>query len=219
MECRPDLRTLVVVPTLLIDPAQIAEQIERLEVHYLANSDGDLRFALLSDWTDAPEENLPGDDDLLAAGVDGIAQLNRRHGSNTKMEASDFSFSTGDRRWNESERKWIGWERKRGKLHELNRLLRGDTDTSFVTSGGRAPSAPSGVRYVITLDADTRLPRGSAWVLVGTIAHPLNRPRFDSRLGRVIEGYALLQPRVTPTLPDRSRGLPLPENFLGARRH
>ena len=74
-----DLRTLVVVPTLLIDPAQIAEQIERLEVHYLGNSDGDLRFALLSDWTDAPQENLPGDDDLLATGVDGIAQLNRRH--------------------------------------------------------------------------------------------------------------------------------------------
>jgi cyclic beta-1,2-glucan glucanotransferase len=200
-----DLRTLVVVPTLLIDPAQIAEQIERLEVHYLANSDGDLRFALLTDWTDAPQENLPGDDDLLAASVDGIAQLNRRHGPAPDGGERFFLFHRR-RRWNESERKWIGWERKRGKLHELNRLLRGDTDTSFVTSGGRAPSAPSGVRYVITLDADTRLPRGSACRLVGTMAHPLNRPRFDSRLGRVIEGYALLQPRVTPTLPTDREG-------------
>ena len=136
-----DLRTLVVVPTLLIDPAQIAEQIERLEVHYLANSDGDLRFALLSDWTDAPEENLPGDDELLAAGVDGIAQLNRRHGP--AADGSErFLLFHRRRRWNESERKWIGWERKRGKLHELNRLLRGATDTSFVPSGGRAPIAP-----------------------------------------------------------------------------
>ena len=87
-----DLRTLVVVPTLLIGPAQIAEQIERLEVHYLANSDGDLRFALLSDWTDAPEENLPGDDDLLAASVDGIAQLNRRHGSSARWERAISPF-------------------------------------------------------------------------------------------------------------------------------
>ena len=200
-----DLRTLVVVPTLLIGPAQIAEQIERLEVHYLANPDGDLRFALLSDWTDAPEENLPGDDDLLAAGVDGIAQLNRRHGS-AQDGSERFLLFHRRRRWNESERKWIGWERKRGKLHELNRLLRGATDTSFVPSSGRAPIAPSGVRYVITLDADTRLPRGAACRLVGTMAHPLNRPRFDRGVGRVIEGYALLQPRVTPTLPTDREG-------------
>ena len=156
-----DLRTLVVVPTLLTGHAQIAEQIERLEVHYLANPDGDLRFALLSDWTDAPQENMPGDDELLAATVDGIAQLNRRHG--LAPDGSErFLLFHRRRGWNESERKWIGWERKRGKLHELNRLLRGATDTTFVPTGGRAPLVPSGVRYVITLDADTRLPRGAA---------------------------------------------------------
>ncbi len=200
-----DLRTLVVVPTLLIGHAQIAEQIERLEVHYLANSDGDLRFALLSDWKDAPQENMPGDDELLAATIDGIARLNRRHGSAPDGSERFFLFHRR-RGWNESERKWIGWERKRGKLHELNRLLRGATDTTFVPTGGRAPIVPSGVRYVITLDADTRLPRGAACRLVGTMAHPLNRPRFDPLVGRVVEGYALLQPRVTPTLPTDREG-------------
>ena len=202
-----DLRTLVVVPTLLTGQAQIAEQIERLEVHYLANSDGDLRFALLSDWTDAPQENMPEDDALLAALVEGIAQLNRQHGP--ALDGSErFFFFHRRRGWNESEGKWIGWERKRGKLHELNRLLRGATDTSFVSAGGRPPLAPSGVRYVITLDADTRLPQGAACRLVGTMAHPLNRPRFDPHVGRVVEGYGVLQPRVTPTLPtDRDGSL------------
>ncbi len=200
-----DLRTLVVVPTLLTGPAQIAEQIEQLEVHYLANPDGDLRFALLSDWIDAPQETMPGDDELLAATVAGIAQLNRSHGLAPDGGERFFLFHRR-RGWNESEQKWIGWERKRGKLHELNRVLRGATDTTFVPTGGGAPIAPSGVRYVITLDADTRLPRGAACRLVGTMAHPLHRPRFDPRIGRVVEGYALLQPRVTPTLPTDREG-------------
>ncbi|HET9885444.1 MAG TPA: glucoamylase family protein, partial [Candidatus Binatia bacterium] len=200
-----DLRTMIVVPTLLIGRAQITEQIERLEVHYLANPDGDLRFALLSDWTDAPHENMPGDDELLAEIVDGIEQLNRRHGF-APDGSERFLLFHRRRCWNDSERSWIGWERKRGKLHELNRLLRGAADTTFLSTGGRAPTVPSGVRYVITLDADTRLPRGSACRLVGTMAHPLNRPRFDPGVGRVVEGYALLQPRVTPTLPTDREG-------------
>jgi len=200
-----DLRTLVAVPTLLTEPAQIAEQIERLEVHYLANSDGDLRFALVTDWLDAPQENMPGDDELLASTVDGIAQLNRRYGP-APDGSRRFLLFHRRRGWNESEQKWIGWERKRGKLHELNRLLRGAKDTSFMPTGAGASPVPSGVRYVITLDADTRLPRGAACRLVGTIAHPLNRPRFDASVGRVVEGYALLQPRVTPTLPIDREG-------------
>ena len=209
-----DLRTLVVVPTLLTGHAQIAEQIERLEVHYLANPDGDLRFALLSDWTDAPQETMPGDDELLVAAIEGIARLNQRHGA-APDGSERFLLFNRRRSWNESERKWIGWERKRGKLHELNRLLRGATDTSFVPTDGRAPLAPSGVRYVITLDADTRLPRGSAARLIGTIAHPLNQPRFDPQVGRVVEGYALLQPRVTPTLPTDREGSLFQRIFSG----
>ena len=200
-----ELRTMVVMPTLLTGQAQVAEHIERLEIHYLANSDGDLRFALLSDWTDASTETLPHDDAILAAAVAGIAQLNQRHGPVVDGSPRFFLFHRR-RTWNESERQWMGWERKRGKLHELNRLLRGATDTTFLLTNDAALTVPSGVRYVITLDADTRLPRGAACRLVGALAHPLNQPRFDPRIGRVVEGYAVLQPRVTPTLPPAGGG-------------
>ena len=209
-----ELRTLVVIPTLLTGQAQIEEQIERLEVHYLANSEGDLRFALLSDWTDAPRETMSGDDGLLAATVEGIARLNQRHGP-APDGGERFLLFHRKRGWNESERKWIGWERKRGKLHELNRLLRGAADTTFLSMGGLAPRVPSGVKYVITLDGDTRLPRGAACRLVGTMVHPLNRPKFDARVGRVIEGYAVLQPRVTPTLPADREGSLFQRVFSG----
>src|SRR6059036_655611 len=194
------LRTMIVVPTLLTDRSEVAELIERLEVHYLANPDGDVRFALLSDWTDAPTESVPGDEETLAAAREGIGRLNSHYGD--ALEGGQrFLLFHRRRLWNESEQTWMGWERKRGKLHELNRLLRGATDTSFLSAGGAAPVAPPDVRYVITLDADTRLPRGAVNRLVGTMAHPLNRPRFDPGTGRVVEGYAVLQPRVTPPLP------------------
>jgi len=100
----------------------------------------------------------------------------------------------------------MGWERKRGKLHELNRLLRGASDTTFLASGGQAPAVPPAVRYVITLDSDTRLPRGAAKRLVGKMAHALNSPCFDAGCGRVVEGYGVLQPRVTPSLPTGREG-------------
>jgi cyclic beta-1,2-glucan synthetase len=195
-----DLRTIVVMPTLLTTPAEIAGHVERLEVHYLANSEGDLRFALLSDWLDAPSETVPGDDGLLAVATDGIAWLNKKYGPVSNGGERFFLFHR-KRLWNECNRKWMGWERKRGKLHELNQLLRGSTGTTFVSVGGSLPTIPSGVRYVITLDADTRLPQGAAARLVGTMAHPLNRPRFSDREGRVVEGYAIVQPRITPSLP------------------
>src|SRR5216110_2098143 len=204
------LGTMVVVPALLTDRVEVDELLERLEVHYLANSDGDLRFALLTDWTDAPTESMPGDEESLAAAREGIAGLNRRYGP-IPGGSQRFLLFHRRRLWNESEQTWMGWERKRGKLHELNRLLRGATDTTFVTSdaspariaGGLSEMGeiPGDVRYVITLDSDTRLPRGAVNRLVGTMAHPLNRPRFDPGTRRVVEGYAVLQPRVTPPLP------------------
>ena len=198
------LRTIVVVPTLLTTRAELEEQVERLEVHYLASQDGDLRFALLSDWTDSATESAPGDDELLGAAAAAIARLNQRHGA--APDGERFLLLHRRRTWNEAQGKWMGWERKRGKLHELNRLLRGATDTTFLADGGAAPVVPAGVRYVITLDADTRLPRGAAKRLVGKMAHALNGPRFDARCGRVVEGYAVLQPRVTPSLPTGREG-------------
>ncbi len=196
-----EFRTMVVVPTLLTGRAGVEEQIERLEVHYLANADGDVRFALLSDWLDARTEHAAGDADILTRARDGIASLNARHGP--APDGGDrFLLYHRRRLWNESEGVWMGWERKRGKLSELNRLLRGATDTTFLATPGIAPG-PTGVRYVITLDADTRMPMGAVKRLVGTMAHPLNRPRLDPTTRRVVEGYAVLQPRVTPPLPGR----------------
>ncbi|HZN02627.1 MAG TPA: glycosyl transferase, partial [Candidatus Polarisedimenticolia bacterium] len=196
----PELRTLVVVPTLLRRRTDIEEQLERLEVHYLANPEGEIHFALLTDWADATTEHVPGDEDLVAELAAGIARLNRRYGI-APSGGPRFLLLHRRRLWNGQERRWIAWERKRGKLHELNRLLRGATDTTFIPIAGRPPAVPQGVRYVITLDADTRLPMGTARRLVGAMAHPLNRPRFDSRKGRVVDGYAILQPRLTPCLP------------------
>ena len=193
------LRTLVAVPTMLTTPEAIEAQIERLEVHYLASPDGDLHFALLSDWLDAAAERLDGDAALLDVAVAGIARLNRRHGP--APGGDRFLLLHRKRVWNAGELRWIGWERKRGKLHELNELLRGATRTNFIDLDGQPPQVPAGVRYVITLDADTRLPRDTVHRLIGKMAHPLNRPRYDAKAGRVVAGYGVMQPRVTPSLP------------------
>jgi cyclic beta-1,2-glucan synthetase len=199
-----ELRTIVAVPTLLTTRAAIEEQIERLEIHHLASPEGDLHFALLSDWVDAEEEHKDSDEFLLAVAIEGIAGLNQRYGAASGGER--FVLLHRRRVWNDSEQRWIGWERKRGKLHELNRLLRGATDTTFIKFNGMVPIVPNDVRYIITLDADTRLPRDTVRRLIGKMAHPLNKPRFDSVTGRVIEGYAVLQPRVTPSLPVGREG-------------
>jgi cyclic beta-1,2-glucan synthetase len=200
----PHLRTMVAVPILLTTQAALEEQIERLEIHHLASPEGELHFALLSDWADAATETVAGDDALLEAAATGIARLNRRYGP--AAGGDRFLLLHRRRVWNEGQKRWIGWERKRGKLHELNRLLRGATDTTFLGIGGRLPAPPAGVRYVITLDADTRMPRETARRLVGKMAHPLNLPRFDAGTRRVVEGYGVLQPRVTPSLPIGREG-------------
>ena len=198
------LRTLVAVPTLLTSVEAVEEQIRRLEIHHLASPEGDLHFALVSDWTDSETEHAEGDAALVAAAAEGVARLNLRHGP--APGGPRFLLLHRRRVWNEGEARWIGWERKRGKLHELNRLLRAATDTTFIDVGAGPPVAPADIRYVVTLDADTRLPRDTVRRLIGKMAHPLNRPRFDAAAGRVVEGYAVLQPRVTPSLPIGQEG-------------
>lgn len=197
------LRTLVVVPTLLTTREAIVAQVELLEVHKLASVDGDVQFALLSDWIDAPSETVEGDHDLLQVAIEEVARLNRRHGP--APGGDRFLLLHRRRLWNEGQRKWIGWERKRGKLRELNRLLRGASDTSFLSIDGHPAQGPDDVRYVITLDADTRLRRDTVRRLIGKMAHPLNQPRHAAS-GRVVEGHAVLQPRVTSALPAAGDG-------------
>ena len=197
-----ELRTMVVVPTLLTHRQAVGEMVDRLEKHYLASRDGDISFALLTDWTDWSSEHRAGDEDLLEQAVQGIGRLKRVYGRTAETvdgAPNRFLLLHRRRKWSEGEGKWIGWERKRGKLHELNRLLRGARDTSFMPLPGQR--IPEGVRYVVTLDSDTRLPYEVVRRLVGKLAHPLNRASFDPERGAVVEGYGILQPRVTPSLP------------------
>ena len=196
----PELRTLVAVPVLLTGPDDLAEHLERLEVHHLSSVGGAVHYALLSDGPDAATETTENDASLFALAAAGIARLNAAYPS---AEDNRFVLLHRRRLWNPSEGCWMGWERKRGKLMELNRLLRGATDTSFLPS---AVSVPQDVRFVITLDADTRLPRDAVQRLIGKLAHPLNRPQFDAEHGRVVDGYGILQPRVTAALPIGHEG-------------
>ncbi len=190
-----DARTLVVVPTLLTSVGGVAALLEHLEVLALGNLDPRVHFAILGDFADAAARDMPEDAAILAAAQAGIEALNARLGEG---RGDRFFLFHRARQWNPGESAWMGWERKRGKLEELNRLLRGATDTSFDVKVGEL-GVLGRVRYCITLDSDTRLPRDAAKKLVGVIAHPLNRPHLDPISGRVTEGYGILQPRVSVT--------------------
>lgn len=196
----PALRTLVAMPTLLTNEADLQEQLDRLEVHHLSSGGGALSYALLTDGVDAQQAETATDEALLSICEKRIEGLNKRYA--TSSHEKRFFLLHRNRIYNAGEHCWMGWERKRGKLHELNKLLRGATDTTFRTP----PCLPKNVHYILTLDADTRLPRGAASKLVGKIAHPLNHPRFDTQQKRVVEGYAILQPRVTQSMPTGERG-------------
>ncbi len=209
-----DLRAIVVVPVLLTGSAAIEKQIERLEDHHLSNPDDNFIFALLSDWQDCDTQHNTTDESLLGSASAGIARLNARYGP--VANSPRFFLLHRRRIWNEGEGMWIGWERKRGKLHELNRLLRDATDTTFLPIDGQLPSLPPGIRYVVTLDADTRLTIGAAKRLVGKMAHPLNQPYFDPHAGVVVRGHGMLQPRVTPSLPIGSEGSLYQRVFSGS---
>ncbi len=199
-------RTLVVVPAMLSRAQEVASLLQQIEQHYLRNPDHNLYFALLTDFGDASQQNLPSDTTLLEQARLGIEALNARYADVGAAPGGPFCMFHRERRWNAQEGRWIGWERKRGKLHELNRWLRGATDTSIIFSIGQADQLRL-VRYVITLDADSILGRDGARRLIGTLAHPLNRAQADPRTGRVVHGYGLLQPRteITPASANYSR--------------
>src|SRR6266581_1490562 len=192
-----DCRTLVVVPTLLTTPNAIQRELDRLEIRYLGNTDANLHFALLTDFADAPRESMPEDEEYIDIVARGIEELNRRYG-----EGRFFLFHRR-RSWSESEQRWIGWERKRGKLEHLNRFLIGESAPElegFLCAGDR--TRLEGIRFVITLDADTQLLRGAARRMIETLAHPLNQARLSPDGRRVIRGYTIIQPSVSATLPS-----------------
>ncbi len=185
-------RTLVVVPMMLLTAESISGEIEKLEVRYFANPGANVWFSLLSDYTDAAEMEMPEDDNLLGLAMKGIEQLNSRHGGGR------FLLFHRTRDWCATEERWIGWERKRGKLEELNSLLNGGQHPDFLRIG----SLPEGIRYVITLDADTQLPHDTALKLIETIAHPLNQVELKADRRNRARGYTIIQPRVSITLPS-----------------
>src|SRR6059036_64720 len=192
-----DCRTLVVVPMLLTTPSAIQNQLSRLEVHYLGNTDPNLRFSLLTDFSDAPRQSMPEDAEYIDIVARGIEELNRRHGA-----GHFFLFHRG-RMWSESEQRWIGWERKRGKLEQLNQFLIGESTPElegFLYAGDRAQL--EGIRFVITLDADTQLLRDTARRMIETLAHPLNRARLSPEGRHVVRGYTIIQPSVSASLPS-----------------
>ncbi len=189
-----DARTLVAVPCLIAKRDDVDELIRNLEVHYLTNPHGEIYFALLSDWRDSPVEESPADLEVLEYAKQEVAELNARY---AHVGRTLFYLLHRRRLYNPAEGCWMGWERKRGKLHEMNLLLRGDRDTSYLPG---ANMVPEDVKYVMTLDADTRLMRDAVTKLVGKLHHPINRPVHDPKSGRVVSGYGLLQPRVTPSL-------------------
>jgi cyclic beta-1,2-glucan synthetase len=201
-----EFKTLVVVPVLL-NPDSVSRQLERMEANYLGNRGANLLFGLLSDFPQAPTRSVPEDEPLFAMLREGIEALNRKYGDH-------FFLFHRKRVWSESEKSWIGWERKRGKLEELNCLLTGSRhpaetvdDDSYGPKPGKLlrvgdAAMLDGVRFVLTLDADTHLPPSTARRLVETLAHPLNRPEVSVDARRVVSGYAIIQPRVSALLPD-----------------
>ncbi len=197
----PESSALVVVPTMLTHTDNIEHLVEALEVRFLANRDSNLFFGLLTDFRDANEETVSGDDALLSLTRDSIEELNKRYGT---PEKDIFFLFHRPRLWNPGERIWMGYERKRGKLAALNSLLREGRKSDFSCIVG-ATSALSGIRYVITLDTDTQLPRDAAWELIGAMAHPLNRSLYDEKKQRISAGYGILQPRVAVSLAGANR--------------
>ncbi|PKN19166.1 MAG: cyclic beta 1-2 glucan synthetase [Deltaproteobacteria bacterium HGW-Deltaproteobacteria-6] len=196
MEIPPESSTLVVIPTMLNNVQNVKDLIEALEIRFLTNRKNNLHFGLLTDFCDAASEKMPEDDELLRLAERGIKELHEKYRG--AKEGSFFLFHR-PRRWNPEEEIWMGYERKRGKLADLNALLRGGAKDCFSKIVGAAELL-SNVKYVITLDTDTQLPRDAAEKFIGTMAHPLNRPRFDESKKIIYDGYSILQPRLTESL-------------------
>ena len=194
-----DSKTMVVVPTLLLSESNSAKLLRDLEIRYLANRDRNLFFALLTDFADANEQET-ANDGILNSCADGVRQLNERYGSGGR---GPFFLLHRARRWNPQERKWMGYERKRGKLNDLNKLLLGRGNWFNTVVGDLSHLLE--IRFVITLDTDTQLPRDTASKMVAAMAHPLNRPILDPESKTVTEGYALLRPQVAISVDSARR--------------
>ncbi|MEY7999829.1 glucoamylase family protein [Clostridium sp. Mt-5] len=186
-----EFSTAVVIPALTSDERRIRDLISDMEVYYLANKEENLYFVLLEDFKDDIREEDDKDKSIVSTALHEVKKLNKKYGCQGKDK---FYFLSRHRKYNEKEEKWIGWERKRGKLMEFNSLIRGDNTTSYEVISGDIKNLYK-VKYVITLDADTIIPKDTAKLLIGAMAHPLNLPYLDNK--KIIRGHGLMQPRVS----------------------
>ena len=207
-------QTMVVVPCMLTSPGSIAAVVRRLEMHYLANPERHVQFALLSDWADAPTQHMLADAALLQHAVDGITALNAKYADPNAATKSRFLLLHRLRQYSKSEQCWMGWERKRGKLELLVADLAHGNSQAFLDLGAISITAPA-TRYVLTLDSDTQLPPGRLRELVAVGAHPCNVPQLAADGRSVTSGYAILQPRVVTPLPESARQTPFHWLFSG----
>ena len=190
---KDECKTIVVIPTLISSEKKVHDIVNDMEVYYLANTEKNLYFALLGDFKDSVREHEDDDEKIVNAALNDINILNQKY----KGDGEDiFYFLSRYRQYNEKQNLWLGWERKRGKLMEFNALLRGSRDTSYNVISGNIQNLQS-IKYIITLDADTALPRDSAKKLVGAMSHILNKPYIDKESKKVIRGHGLMQPRIS----------------------
>lgn len=191
---------MVIIPTLLPNANRVKELLENLEVYYLANKENNLYFALVGDYRDADSKELVDDAQIIDIGLKGVADLNHHYSQTQPI----FYFFHRERLYNEAHEKWMGWDRKRGAIIEVNDLLRGSRDTGYKTCSCEISRLPV-VKYVITIDADTNLSMGTAKRLIGTMAHPLNQPVIQRGKGIVVKGYGILQPRIGVSLDSANK--------------
>ncbi|UUZ69135.1 hypothetical protein LP416_05400 [Polaromonas sp. P2-4] len=209
-------RVLVVIPSMLSSAASNSELVHRLGLHWLASRETHAQFALLTDWADADTQTLASDQALLDDAVAQLRALNRTYPA-AAGAPSRFVLLHRSRTWSATERRWIGWERKRGKLEMLLRQLAEGSASAFVPDSTVNPDMrlAEGIRYVLTLDSDTTLPAGSLRELVSIAAHPLNTPHIDRKTRRVTAGYGILQPQVVTPLSAQHERSPFHAMFAG----
>lgn len=189
--------TMVIIPALLTDKKSVKDLLAKMEVYYLANKDDNLFFALVGDFKDGDCEKTETDEGIVIEALNRIKRLNEKYG----IEREIFYFFHRTRTYNEKQRKWMGWERKRGAIIEFNNLMTGKDDTTFYIKSGDIDNLRE-VKYVLTIDSDTNLIMGSAKKLIGIIAHPLNKAIYDDNLKIVVDGYGIIQPRIGLNIED-----------------
>jgi len=186
-----EYKTIIIIPTVLPNVNRVKSIFNQLEVNYCANKNKNIYFAILGDFIDSKQEFMGNEEEIIKTGLELTKELNKKYSKNEDI----FYYLHRKRIYNPAQEKWMGWERKRGAIYEFVELIRGNLDTNFIILSSDITPLKN-AKYIITIDADTIMPIGSAEKLIGTICHPLNKAEYDANKGIVTKGYALIQPRI-----------------------